>query len=142
MKNDWTIRLMTPADYSAVSALWSCTPGIGMNDIDDSRMGIERYLDRNPNTCFVAETNSDLVGAILCGHDGRRAFIYHLAVHPDYRHQGIGSSLVSTAIAAIEKEKIHKIALVAFENNEAGNAFWEKQGFIKRNDLIYRNRAL
>ena len=136
------VRLMAPADYAGVYALWFSCAGMGLNDVDDSEEGIARYLRRNPSTCFVAEEEGVLCGAILAGHDGRRGFIYHTAVHPDCRRRGIGSALVSAALSALKGEGISKVALVVFARNEAGNAFWERQGFLLREDLAYRNRAL
>lgn len=136
------LRPMTPADYAGVYALWLSCAGMGLNDVDDSEEGIARYLRRNPSTSFVAEENGVICGAILAGHDGRRGFIYHTAVHPDYRRQGVGTALVNAALHALKAEGISKAALVVFSRNEAGNAFWARQGFILREDLTYRNRAL
>ena len=136
------IRLMTAADYPQVYALWRSTPGMGLNNLDDSDEGITRYLQRNPTTCFVAEDDSAIIGAILCGHDGRRAFIYHLAVAEPYRRQGVGKALVEAALAALRAEGIHKAALVVMANNPTGNAFWEQLGFTTRPDLVYRNHEL
>lgn len=137
-----TIRKMTIADYEKVYNLWISTPGMGLNDLDDSKEGIGRYLKRNPNTCFVAEDKEELVGVILSGNDGRRGFIHHTAVGMAYRRQGIGKKLVDAALDALEKEGIHKVALVVFKRNTLGDSFWEKQGFTVREDLNYRNRAL
>lgn len=137
-----TIRLMTPADYQAVYALWLATPGMGLNTTDDSREGIEKYLRRNPSTCFVADDGGRIVGVIMAGHDGRRGFIHHTAVLPEYRGQGLGRRLVDNALAALEAEGIHKAALVVFEHNQLGNGFWEKLGFTSREDLVYRNRNI
>lgn len=136
------IRKMTIEDYETVYDLWISTPGMGLNDLDDSREGIEKYLKRNPNTCFVAEGDGKITGVILAGNDGRRGFIHHTAVLMEYRNQGIGKKLVDTALEALKKEGIHKVALVVFKHNETGDAFWEKQGFSVREDLKYRNRAL
>jgi len=136
------IRKLTIDDYEEVYNLWTSTPGIGLNDIDDSKEEIEKYLKRNPNTCFVAETCGKIIGVILSGHDGRRGFIYHTAVSIDYRNKGIGSALVDSALKALKEEGISKVALVAFKQNDIGNSFWEHKGFHKRDDLIYRNKAL
>lgn len=136
------IRLMAPSDYEAVHALWLSCKGMGLNDVDDSREGIEKYLRRNPETCFVAEEDSTIAGVILSGHDGRRGFIHHTAVHPLFRNRGLGRELVNAALAALKNEGISKVALVVFTHNENGNAFWEKMGFTKRTDLAYRNLAL
>jgi N-acetylglutamate synthase len=135
------IRPMSIDDYNEVYCLWSGTAGMGMRSLDDSINGITKFLNRNPNTCFVAQEDNQLVGVILCGHDGRRGYIYHTAVKPDYRKRGIGRTLVTAALDALKKEQINKVALVAFTTNELGNEFWESVGFEKRNDLIYRNHC-
>lgn len=137
-----TLRLLTHADFPALYALWTSCPGMGLNDRDDTPEGIARYLDRNPTTCFGAEEDGELVGCILAGHDGRRGYIHHTAVHPAHQRRGIGAALVRSALTALRGEGIAKVALVAFRRNEAGNAFWEKQGFTLREDLHYRNLAL
>lgn len=136
------IRTMTIDDYDGVYELWINTPGMGLNTTDDSRDGICKYLKRNPTTSFVAEDNGKIIGVILAGHDGRRGYIYHTAVLLDYRNQGIARKLVESAMSALEKEGINKVALVAFEKNEIGNDFWEKIGFTVRDDLVYRNKNI
>ena len=115
---------------------------MGFNDLDDSREGIGRYLKRNPDTCFVAEVGGALCGVILAGHDGRRGFIHHMAVAEAFRRQGVGQALVDRALEALKAEGISKVALLTFKYNEAGNAFWQAQGFELREDVYYRNRAL
>lgn len=137
-----TIRVMTLADYDGVYDLWISTPGMGLNTTDDSREGIGRYLQRNPTTSFVAEEEGRIVGVIIAGHDGRRGFIYHTAVRPECRRQGVAKALVEHAMAALEAEGIHKAALVVFERNAVGNAFWERIGFEERADLVYRNKSI
>ena len=136
------IRRMTVADYEEVYQLWRKTPGMGLNDVDDSKDGIQKYLLRNPNTCFVAIDGNETIGVILSGHDGRRGYLYHLAVAAHKRGHGIGRALLQTALDALGKENINKVALVVFERNETGNAFWEKCGFAERTDLLYRNKTL
>ena len=137
-----TIRSMTIEDYEKVYDLWMSCKGMGLNNLDDSKEGIEKFLRRNPDTCFVAETEQTIVGVILTGNDGRRGYIYHTAVNPQYRKQGVAKSLVDMAMNALQKIGINKVALVVFDRNEIGNAFWEKMGFTARDDLIYRNKAL
>ena len=136
------IRKMSLEDYENIYDLWMSTPGMGLNDIDDSKMGIEKYLRRNPQTCFVAESEGRIVGVILSGHDGRRGYIHHTAVSIPYRNKGIGSALLESALEALHAEGISKVALVVFGRNERGNSFWEKKGFCTREDLIYRNKSL
>jgi len=136
------VRCMTIEDYDGVYRLWSTTPGMGLNDVDDSRDGVERFLVRNPLTCFVAEQDGDITGAIMSGHDGRRGVIYHTAVAADRQRKGIGSALVRAALDALNREGISKVLLVVFARNEKGNAFWERLGFTARTDLVYRDKAL
>lgn len=136
------IKKLTIDDYDKMYALWLSCKGMGLNDTDDSREGIRRFLDRNPDTCFGAYEADMLIGVILAGNDGRRGFIYHTAVSPEYRGNGVGTALVNATLEALGRLGITKTALVVFGKNEVGNAFWEKQGFTVRNDLVYRNRAL
>ena len=136
------IRKMSIDDYEAVYELWINTPGMGLNTTDDSKDGIEKYLYRNPNTCFVAENENEIIGVIMSGHDGRRGFIHHTSVKASEREQGIGSALLESAMSALKSEGIHKTALVVIAKNETGNAFWEKRGFTSREDLVYRNKNI
>ena len=136
------IRRMTIDDYDRVYALWMSCRNMGFNDVDDSREGVARLLARNPNTSFVAEEDGALAGVILSGHDGRRGYIYHMAVGEPYRRRGIAAALAKRCLAALRDEGISKVALLAFKRNEAGNAFWESQGFELREDVNYRNIAL
>lgn len=99
-------------------------------------------MKRNPQTCFVAEQEGEIVGVIIAGNDGRRGYIYHTAVDPNQRKSGIGKKLVEAALGALRECGITKVALVVFERNETGNGFWERMGFIERDDLVYRNIQL
>ena len=139
---EMNIRLMKIDDYEQVYELWMSCAGMGLNNLDDSKEGIEKFLKRNPDSCFVADVDNNIVGVIIVGNDGRRGYIYHTAVNPQYRKQGIAKSLVDTAMTALQKIGINKAALVVFDRNEVGNDFWEKMGFIVRDDLVYRNKAL
>ena len=133
---------MTIEDYPKVWDLWMSSKNMGFNTTDDSEEGIAKYLKRNPNTCFVATCEDRVVGVILCGHDGRRGFIHHMAVAEDFRRQGIAKKLVSLALDAVKAEGITKVALLVFKYNDVGNPFWESMGFTVREDLNYRNKAL
>lgn len=136
------IRKMDISDYDNVYALWMSCKNMGFNNLDDSREGIEKFLKRNPDTSFISEENERITGVILAGSDGRRGYIYHMSVSEDRRRQGIGTKLVNTCLSALEQEGINKVALLVFKYNDAGNAFWEKQGFSLREDVAYRNRSL
>jgi len=141
---NYTVRKVTISDYDAIFALWNATEQSrrALNPVDDSREGIERYLKRNPNTCFLAEQDGRVIGVILTGHDGRRAIIHHMCVHPDCRRQGIAGHLVSLAEEALQKEGIQKIFGLVFKDNEPANAFWESRGYSLRTNLNYRNKSL
>lgn len=136
------IRTMTLRDYDAVYALWMSCKNMGFNNLDDSRVGVEHFLKRNPTTSFVAFDGERLAGVILAGHDGRRGYIYHMSVGEDHRRKGVGTALLNRSLEALKAEGINKVALLVFRYNDAGNAFWEKQGFIERTDVAYRNREL
>ena len=136
------IRKMLISDYDSVFYLWLNSPGMGLNTADDSKEGIKKYLLRNPNTCFVAEKDGDIIGVILSGHDGRRGLIYHLAVKISEREQGIASTLLEYAIEALKNEGIIKVYIIVFKNNKTGNAFWEKRGFIIPDESIYRAKQI
>lgn len=136
------VRTMTIEDYEGVYELWMSIKGFAMRSIDDSREGVERFLARNPETSVVACEDGKVVGAILCGHDGRRGCMYHVCVHEDYRMRGIGRAMVVFAMEALKKEKISKISLIAFTRNDVGNAFWNRIGWTKREDLNYYDFVL
>ena len=129
-------------DYEQVYALWKQIHGFGIRSVDDSREGIARFLKRNPDTSVVAVEDGKIVGAILCGHDGRRGCMYHVCVDADYRMRGIGKSMVVFAMEALKKEKINKVSLIAFTKNDIGNAFWKEIGWTKRLDLNYYDFTL
>lgn len=136
------IRLMNINDYDAVYKLWKNTSGMSLNSIDDSKSGIERFLRRNPDTCFVAEIDDEIVGVIMAGNDGRRGYIYHAAVKQEYRRRGIAGLLVQKTLATLKLQGIHKAALLIFGDNESGNDFWDNMNFSVRKDLIYRDKIL
>ena len=125
MSKEYTIRVMTLEDYDEVYALWMGIHGFGIRSIDDSKEGVERFLKRNPTTSMVAVADGKIVGAILCGHDGRRGCLYHVCVHEDYRKNGIGKAMA-----------------VACKSNELGNHFWKDAGWCFREDLNYYDFTL
>ncbi len=136
------IRAMTADDYDKVSGLWKTIKGFGIRSIDDSREGIERFLKRNPATSMTAWEGDVLIGAILCGHDGRRGCLYHVCVRKGYRRQGVGKAMVVACMEALKAEQINKVSLIAFTRNDIGNAFWNKIGWTKREDLNYYDFTL
>ena len=137
-----TVRSMQIEDYDQVYALWMTIHGFSIRTIDDSREGVERFLKRNPGISVVAEIDGRVVGAILCGHDGRRGCLYHVCVHEDYRMHGIGRAMVVHCMNALQQEGINKVSLIAFTKNDIGNAFWKQIGWTKREDLNYYDFVL
>ena len=136
------IRVMTIEDYEEVFALWRKIKGFGIRSVDDSKAGIARFLKRNPTTSIVAVEDGKIVGSILCGHDGRRGCFYHVCVDPEYRMRGIGKTRVVKAMEALKVEEINKVCLIAFTENDIGNAFWNEIGWTKRLDLNYYDFTL
>ena len=142
MSKEYTIRVMTLEDYDEVYALWMGIHGFGIRSIDDSKEGVERFLKRNPTTSMVAVADGKIVGAILCGHDGRRGCLYHVCVRKGYRRHGVGKTMVVACMEALRKEEINKVTLIAFTKNDIGNAFWNKIGWTEREDLNYYDFTL
>lgn len=116
--------------------------GFGIRSVDDSREGVEAFLKRNPGSSVVAVMDGRIVGAILCGHDGRRGCLYHVCVAEDHRMRGIGKEMVVFCMNALKKERINKVSLIAFTKNDIGNAFWKQIGWTRREDLNYYDFTL
>lgn len=131
------IRAFTMKDYDEVYELWQKTPGVGLRSLDDSRDGIEQLIRRNPTTNFVAVEDEHIVGIALSGHDGRRGYLYHTCVKEMYRRRSLGRQLIEQVVVAMKAERITKLALVCFTENDRGNQFWGTLGWQIRNDLNY-----
>lgn len=126
---------MTKDDYDEVYEMWQTTSKRALSNAD-SREQIERYLDRNKGMSQVAVIDGKIVGTVLAGHDGRRGFIHHMAVMPQYRRKHIGHSLANKAIEKITAEGIDKTHIFCYQNNETGQEFWSDFGFKKRDDVF------
>ena len=142
MKEHIFIRPMAERDYEKVYKLWTTIRGFGIRSIDDSAEGVGRFLRRNPTTSMVALDGERVVGAILCGHDGRRGCFSHVCVHADYRKQGIGKAMAVACMRALQEEQINTVSLIAFKSNEVGNCFWRSVGWTFREDLNYYDFTL
>lgn len=129
------LRPFRISDYDAALALWQACEGIGLSAADERR-AIAGYLRRNPRLSFVAYRGERLVGAVLCGHDGRRGFIHHLAVAADCRRQGLGQALVAHCLAALQARGIDKCHLSVMAANAEALAFWRRIGWEQRFDLV------
>lgn len=136
------IREMTMDDYEEVFQLWLETKGMGLRSLDDSREGIALFLRRNPRTCLVARNGSRITGVILCGHDGRRGYIYHTVVRESDRNQGIATCLIERATAALREERITRVCLNVMESNESGKRFWQNRGWEKKDFLGFYSKSI
>ncbi|MGD1046860.1 MAG: GNAT family N-acetyltransferase [Bacteroidota bacterium] len=132
--NKISCREMTISDYARILTLWQKTPGLGLSDAD-SREGIRAFLEWNPGLCFVCEEGERLIGTILCGHDGRRGYIYHLAVDEAYRKRGIGRQLTQKSLDALHLRGITKCHLFVYRDNEEAEMFYDSLGWQKRTML-------
>ncbi len=108
----------------------------------DEAEAIQRFLERNPGLSVVAESAGKLIGAALCGHDGRRGFIYHLAVDHGFRGQGLGRRQVEFCLAGLRGHGLTRCHLVAYQANAEGRAFWRHLGFRERSELQLYSREL
>ncbi len=130
-----TIRPMTIEDYDEIFAMWQITSKRALSSADE-RPQIERYLKRNEGLSQVAVIDGKIVGTVLAGHDGRRGFIHHMAVLPEFRRRHIGHALAEKAIEKIKAEGIEKTHIFCYRDNETGQKFWSDFGFVKRDDIF------
>jgi ribosomal protein S18 acetylase RimI-like enzyme len=129
------VREITISDYAALHSLWRNCSGIGLHNDVDCEHGIGLYLARNPGLSFAAVQNGKIVGAVLCGHDGRRGYIHHLAVAEKHHRCGIGTALVENVIARLRQKGISKCNGFVFEDNLDALEFWQSIGWSERDDL-------
>ncbi|MDB6169632.1 MAG: ypeA 2 [Verrucomicrobia bacterium] len=127
--------------HGDVVALWQRCEGIGLSEAD-SPAQMRTYLERNLGMSFVAAANSRIVGAVLCGHDGRRGYIHHLAVDPLFRRQGIGRLLIANALRALGGAGIHKCHIFIFSDNIAGMKFWKAEGWTVRSEIDLASKEI
>jgi len=135
------IREMAIEDYDEVLALWQTSEGVGLSDAD-SEEGLARFLDRNPGLSFVACDGEHLVGAVLCGHDGRRGYIHHLAVSKPHRRKGLGRALVGRCLSALRRDGIGKCHIFVFGDNNDTIAFWKSIGWTQRVELMMMSQYI
>src|SRR5580765_286147 len=119
----YRIETMKLSDFAAVSRLWRNSEGIGLNE-SDTKANIRLFLRRNPSMSFVARKGRTIIGAVLCGHDGRRGYLHHLAVTKNYRGNGIGKKLVEASFSALARAGITRCNIYLFNGNAEGEAFW------------------
>ncbi|MCM3127469.1 GNAT family N-acetyltransferase [Paenibacillus provencensis] len=131
-------REMRIEDYEDSIALWNRTEGMGLSSAD-SRESIQLYLERNQGFSQVAVNNGIVIGTLLSGHDGRRGYLYHLAVEPEFRGQSIAKKLVCHALATLREAGIQRAHIMVLDTNEMGKAFWSRMGWTSRNDVLLRS---
>ncbi len=136
-----TFSPLTIDQYDEVIALWQASEGVGLSSADEYE-NIRFYLEHNPGLSFVATIDGRIVGTILCGHNGRRGFIHHLAIHQDYRRQGIARQLVEKSVTALQAVGIQKCHVIVFRRNETGIAFWQANGWEIRQDIYIMSRVI
>ena len=136
-----TIRELTAQDYNEVVALWQTAEEVGLSEAD-SEEHLARFLECNPGLSFVARDGTSLVGTILCGHDGRRGYIYHLVVSESHRRKGIGRALVDRSVSALESAGIRKCHTFVFGDNVDGLGFWKATGWTQRAELTMLSRRI
>jgi ribosomal protein S18 acetylase RimI-like enzyme len=134
------IRPMRADDYDAVFALWRETEGLVLRDVD-GREPVTSYLAHNRDLSFVALDRTRVVGAVLCGTDGRRGYLQHLVVAPSHRRRGTGRELVRQALAALAARGIHKCHLMVLAGNGDGRAFWRSTGWREREDVVLMSHS-
>jgi ribosomal protein S18 acetylase RimI-like enzyme len=135
------IHEMVITDYEEAYKLWQESVGLELSAAD-SKESIARFLERNPGLSFVARDGDLLVGAVLCGHDGRRGYIDQLAVRPSHRQQGLGRNLVARCLYNLIQTGIRKWHLFVLEDNDAAIAFWDKLGWARRVELVTMSQIL
>jgi putative acetyltransferase len=135
------VRQMVSEDIEAALAFWGSFDGVQLNE-GDTLAGVGAFLERNPGISFVATVGGQTVGAVLAGHDGRRGFLYHLAVDAAHRRQGIGQALVREAVRALREAGIPKCHVMVFRNNHSGTAFWNHLAWRKRDDIDLHTLAI
>jgi N-acetylglutamate synthase len=122
-------------DYDAVFGLWQRCEGVGLTP-SDNRAAVHAFLVRNPGLSLVVRHGGQIIGAVLCGHDGRRGYLYHLAVDVEHRRQGIGKAIVEDCLSRLASAGIQKATIVVYSHNESGQKFWRRAGWKDRADLV------
>jgi len=128
------IAEMKRSDCEEVINFWRGQDGVGLNE-SDTPDAIAQYLDRNAGMSVVGRDGDRVVAAVLCGHDGRRGYLHHLAVDAAYRRQGIGNRMVQQCIDRLRQQGIPKCNIFLFADNTDGEGFWLAAGFKDRTDL-------
>ncbi len=135
------IRLMQAQDYDQAIQLWQSLPGLGLSGADSPK-AIQAFLQHNPQTCLVAEQDNQVIGTVLGGSDGRRGYLYHLAVEAQVQKQGVGKTLVRACLDALQAQGIQKCHIFVYADNQEGQKFWQKTGWVQRNELLVMSKDI
>ena len=129
------IRAMTLQDHGQLTQLLKETAGVALREAD-SEEAFSRYLHRNPGLSFVVEDEArQIVGCVMCGHDGRRGYLQHLVVRPEHRGKELGTRLYQRCIDKLATIGIEKTHIFVFRNNDNANLFWSGKGWQRRDDI-------
>jgi N-acetylglutamate synthase len=115
-------------DYDAAVELWKRVEGLEIAEGDD-RESVGQFLERNPGLSRVATDGSAVVGVALCGHDGRRGHIYHLAVDPTYQGRGLGKRLLNESLEDLRRAGVKRVIIMVADDNPRGREFWKRFGY-------------
>jgi N-acetylglutamate synthase len=138
---DCVFDVMSVSDYDETVAFWKKQEGVGLNE-SDSREAIAFFLNRNAGMSFVVRQGGKIVGAALCGTDGRRGYLHHVAVDSSLRGKGLGRKLVERCLAELSKAGISRCNIFLFADNVEGETFWKKMGYRVRCDLKIMQRVM
>jgi N-acetylglutamate synthase len=130
MRDNINTKEFCIGDYDAALQLWRRVEGVEIAEGDD-REGIAQFLVRNPGLSRVAVDESAIVGVALCGHDGRRGHIYHLAIDPAYQGCGIGRRLLNECLDGLRRSGAKRVIILVADDNLSGTKFWERCGWEK-----------
>lgn len=137
----FAVRELEMTDYDSVLTLWRSVKGLSVGE-SDSRENTERYLQRNPGFSFTVWLGDRLIGAVLCGHDGRRGFLHHLAVVPEYRNQGVARRLIEQCLTVLSNHGIHRCHVFVLRGNDDGREFWRRMRWKDREDIAVMTREI
>jgi ribosomal protein S18 acetylase RimI-like enzyme len=132
---------MQKSDYPGAFSLWQSLPGLGLSGADE-KVQIHKFLDKNADTCFVAVDQDKIIGTVLGGNDGRRGYIYHLAVDQNYQKAGLGKSLVEQCLSRLRAAGLQKCHIFVISDNSEGIRFWERIGWTQRDDILVMSMDL
>ena len=138
------LRLLSEADIPAAREFWDSVPGLGLCAADEPAP-LASFFVRNPGLSWGAFDEGRLVATLLAGHDGRRGFLYHLAVAVDQQGKGLAAELMTRALAGLAECGIAKVHAFVLADNIQGLAFWAsaaRRGWSRRGDILLFSKGL